>query len=242
MSGISELQLILSGSNFVPKDDQLLQAIVKGADTHGFIRMLLQSHDLEVDVHTEKEYNSNDPRTLEIFVQVKMFKKHAMIPTENIEATNEMIKFLLLNNFSINEFQRFYGARFVVPSRTAEMRATSRTVGELFARFNAIQNEYNALRAQRNGNDKPYIAVPDRAELEQIIATYEARRATGESLNQLNLRVLFQNPVDDLAATEKKIQELYDEECDIMLRLARLRLIHGPSVVDVARLRSVFSL
>lgn len=243
MSVSNELQVILPFNEnipaFVQDHHQIINAILQTGYSNAVIRDLLQTHDFVLDL----DFNRDGSRPIEMFASVKMLAKFEVERKDNTEASNEMRKFLLLNQICIKEAgtRRCHFLRFITPTRTPEERALSKTVGSLIARFDAIQREYKTLRAERSGFDKPYIAVPDRADLDKIIAGYEARRATGESFTYLDTRVLFQDPVEDCETAEKKIQELYNEECDVLLRLARLRLIHGPSIVDHSRLRAMLS-
>ena len=117
-------------------------------------------------------------------------------------------------------------AQFVKPTQPYEIRKTLRTIGNLLIRLDKIQDEFKKIGAVHRGPGKPTLSETflDKSWFIRELERAKAIRAGGKSLDH-NLYGPLRGcqPVDS-SAVQAQITALYDEECDILIKLREFQL------------------
>lgn len=115
---------------------------------------------------------------------------------------------------------------FVRPIQPYETRKTFRVIGDLLFRLDAIGDAYKKIGAVRQGHGKPTLSSTflDKSWFIAELERAKAIRASGGSLDHNMYGPLRSRRPVDSKAVEAQITVLYNEECDILIKLREFQL------------------
>ena len=119
--------------------------------------------------------------------------------------------------------------KLVPPPRTAAKRKTFREIGALVESLGAIEEEYRAMGAERRDWAKPELKPGrfiDRAWLlrSEMMPRWKCMRSAGHALDHNAFAALRRGKIVDIGACQARIDALYNDECDILIKLREFQL------------------
>ena len=119
--------------------------------------------------------------------------------------------------------------KFATPLYNASKRKTFREIGALVESLNAIEEEYKTMGAERLNGSKPELAPGrfiDRAWLlhNEMMPKWKRMRSSGLALDTTAFAALRRGKIVDMRACQARIDALYNDECDILIKLREFQL------------------
>jgi len=210
-------------SDFRKSFDRSNEQLLNRRRSHSLSDMMSQRYDVEiVSLITEKNYKLDQNTrvsakpTLELFICFESDEQACMVLGT---------KSLNLTLHSPNEAHHIT-VEFVRPIQPYETRKTFRTIGDLLVRLDAIVDEYKKFGAVRQGSGKPTLSntLLDKSWFITELEKAKTIRASGGSLDHNMYGPLRGRRPVDSKAVEAQITALYDEECDILIKLREFQL------------------
>jgi hypothetical protein len=113
------------------------------------------------------------------------------------------------------------------PARTGPMRATYRMIGGLVQRLREIQSELKRMPIiTREYNGRPTLSQKylDRSFFAELVSNSKRARAAGKMLDHHAFVPLKYYKMADTKKLQSRMDALYNEECDVLIRLRELQL------------------
>ncbi len=106
------------------------------------------------------------------------------------------------------------------------MRATYRTIGGLVQRLRDIEAELKQMEVVREYNSRPTIAKNclDRSLFAERVPEWKRARAAGTMLDHNAFVPLRHYKMVDMQKLQSRMDALYNEECDVLIRLREYQL------------------
>jgi hypothetical protein len=106
------------------------------------------------------------------------------------------------------------------------MRATYRTIGGLVQRLRDIEAELKKMGAIREYNSRPTPAKNclDRSFFAKGVPEWKRARAAGTMLDHHSFATLKHYKMVDMQKLQSCMDALYNEECDVLIRLREYQL------------------
>jgi hypothetical protein len=170
------------------------------------------SLDIERNYKLDKDMRVDVKPTLEFFIKFESEEQACMV--------------LGMKSMTLMFGQLRVTVEFVQPTQSYATRKTFRTIGDSIVRLNAIEDEYKKIGAVRQMGGKPTLSDKylDKSWFIRELERAKALRASGQSLDHnMHGPLRGRRPVDS-TAKQAQITALYDEECDILIKLREFQL------------------
>lgn len=134
---------------------------------------------------------------------------------------------LALSRFQLADKKlHFYAVSFVRPLQPPDVRATFRAIGRHIERLKRIDDEMRRVGAVRTFRGVPQLraGLIDESVYATMIEQIKLLRDAKKSCTAEQHTFLCINKPFDVTAARARIQLLYDEECDILVRLREHQL------------------
>ena len=118
-----------------------------------------------------------------------------------------------------------FNVQFSKPTRGDAERKAWRAVSEIIERLAGIDSDLAAIGAARDGNGVPRIAPKyiDLDEYDHDMRGWKQARADGATIDAETYSILRHRTPLAAAPVLRRIKQLFDEECDLLIRLRELQ-------------------